>query len=387
MTALTPTPPKENRSSEEPVENQIKTLERANRILQKRLTRSEQTRAEMEETGQYQEQVLQAALKRAEKDRAELATAQEELIRLNKELEDRIEIRTAALDEATDSLEQAKVQVVKSEKFSALGELVAGVAHEINNPIGCITSNVKFVQEYGQQLLDHIELLDSVVSEHKSMIPAEKIQEISEQAEDIELDYIAEDFPKLVESIATSGDRIKAISTSLRTFARADTAQKQSYDLHKGIDGTLLILRHRLKAVGNRPAIDIHKDYAELPAITCYPGQINQVFMNILANAIDAMDDGHASEDNRREISIVTALEGQNAVISITDTAGGIPDHIIPRIFESQFTTKLAGKGTGLGLSIVHEIVTQNHLGNIQCSSEYSKGSTFTITLPIDVPL
>lgn len=363
--------------------SQIKALERTNRILQKRLTRSERTRAEIEETGQYQSLMLKAALARTEEDRNQLASAQAELIRLNKELETRIEVRTAALDEATDSLEQAKVQVVKSEKFSALGELVAGVAHEINNPIGCITSNICFVQDYGEQLLSHIALLQSVLDTNKSAIPSAAMEDIADSAEDIDLEYIEEDFPKLIASIQTSGDRIKAISQSLRTFARSDTTQKQAYDLHKGIDGTLLILRHRLKAVGARPAIDINKNYGDIPTISCYPGQINQVFMNILANAIDAMDEGHTSTENKREIAIATTATDSTVIINITDTAGGIPENLIARIFESQFTTKIAGKGTGLGLSIAHDIVTTNHSGRIECASEIGKGTSFIISLPI----
>jgi len=404
VTALIPTPPSDNSSSDRTLNDQMKALERANRILKKKLTRSEQTRAEIEETSQYQERMLQAALKRAEKDGAELAAAQEELLRLNKELEDRIEVRTAALDKATNSLEQAKVQVVKSEKFSALGELVAGVAHEINNPIGCITSNINFVREYGAQLMQHIEVLDTVLSEHRALISDQALEKVSESAEDIELEYIAEDFPKLVESIETSGERITAISQSLRTFARADTTQKQAYNIHQGIDGTLLILRHRLKAVGDRAAITITKSYGEIPTIHCYPGQINQVFMNILANAIDAMDEGYKSLDNRREISITTKVANlgaanlgdtnrentdpketdQQLIVNITDTAGGIPQSVIERIFESQFTTKKAGKGTGLGLSIAHDIITKDHSGEIVCTSDIGSGTTFLITLPID---
>ncbi|MFK8182917.1 MAG: sensor histidine kinase [Phormidesmis sp.] len=363
--------------------DQIKSLERTNRILTKRLAKSERTRAELEEARHYQEKLLKVALKGAEGDRAELAAAQVQLISLNQALENRIEVETAALDKATDSLEQAKVQVVKSEKFSTLGELVAGVAHEINNPIGCITSNISFVKEYGQQLIEHIELLQSVLNAHKATVSPNKLEEVSDHAEEIDLAYVVEDFPNLIASIATSGERIKAISQSLRTFARADTAEKQPYDLHKGIDGTLLILRHRLKAVGHKAAITVSKNYGQIPTISCYPGQINQVFMNILANAIDAMDEGTAT-NHQRDISITTSMDEQSVVITIADTAGGMPDDVITHIFESQFTTKTAGKGTGLGLSIAHEIVTKNHLGQIECTSDIGQGTTFTITLPFE---
>ncbi|MGC1308000.1 MAG: ATP-binding protein [Phormidesmis sp.] len=363
--------------------NQIdekKALSRSNRILQKRIDRSERARAEMEVIAQQREQMLKAALQKAEADRAQLAEAKAQLTQLNLELETRIQAGVAALHEATDNLQQAKVQVVKSEKFSTLGELVAGVAHEINNPIGCITSNVKFVADYGQQLLEHIALQQAALAAHQPHTsPA--LEKIENHAEDIDLAYITEDFPKLVASMATSGDRIKAISQSLRTFARADTSAKQSYNLHQGIDGTLLILRHRLKAVGSRPAITVRTQYGQIPQIDCYPGQINQVFMNIIANAIDAMEEG-ASPSGLPEISITTALENRQVIVIVQDNAGGMSESVRTQIFDSQFTTKTADKGTGLGLSIAHQIVTDTHQGQIECLSTLGIGTTFRIALP-----
>ncbi len=364
------------------IQNELQTLAKANRVLQKRLDRSELTRAEMEITSANREQMLKEALQRAETDRTQLAAAKAQLMQFNQELESRIEIGAAALNTATDNLQQAQVRVVKSEKFSALGELVAGVAHEINNPIGCITSNVGFVAQYGEQMLAHIALQQTVIAAYRVHIAKADLEKIEDHAEDIDLEYIAEDFSKLVASMSTSGDHIKAISQSLRTFARSDTQNKQAYDLHQGLDGTLLILRHRLKAVGSSSAITVHQKYGQLSPIQCYPGQINQVFMNILANAIDALDES-APTQNLREISIATALERNQVVVTVTDNAGGMPESVRSRIFESQFTTKATGKGTGLGLSIAHQIVTEIHQGRIECRSELGRGTTFQITLPV----
>ncbi len=367
------------------IQKEIKALTKANRILQKRLTRSEKTRAEMEAVTEQREQGLKAALQKAESDRAQITEAKAQLTVLNQKLAERIEAETAALNEATDSLQQAKVQVVKSEKFSTLGELVAGVAHEINNPIGCITSNIRFVEEYGEMLLKHVAIQQQVIEAHAQHIAPADLEKIEDHAEDIDLEYIAEDLPKLITSMATSGDRIKAISRSLRTFARSDIAEKQPYDIHQGIDGTLLILRHRMKAFGDRPAITVIQNYGSIPAIHCYPGQINQVFMNIIANAIDAMDEGE-KPSGPREISITTLTEqpdAQRIIVEISDNAGGMSEDVRSRIFESQFTTKAAEKGTGLGLSIARQIVIDTHQGEIECSSTLGQGTTFKITLPV----
>ncbi|MEM9088509.1 MAG: ATP-binding protein [Cyanobacteria bacterium P01_F01_bin.53] len=377
----------------ETMEKELKSLLRSNRILRKQLDRSQRTRKEMEIDSQQRENILRQARQAAEAESLKLAAAKAELTQLNLQLENRLEVGNMALSKAESSLNQAKVQVVKSEKFSTLGELVAGVAHEINNPISCITNNVKFVKEYSQQLLEHIALQQAVLSEHESSLPPTELTKIQAKAQEIDLHYISEDFPNLIESMVTSGDRIKAISQSLRTFARADTTKKQAYNLHEGIDGTLLILRHRLKATGNQPAITVHTHYGNIPLIQCYPGQINQVFMNILANAIDAIEEDVLKEDaweegtapsGAPEIDITTAIENDRVIITLQDNAGGMPEHVRSHIFESQFTTKSAGKGTGLGLSIAHQIVTETHQGLINCQSTLGQGSTFTISLPIE---
>jgi len=364
------------------LQREVQALSRENRILKKQLARSERTRSEMELASQRQTRILRRSLEEAEAYSNSLAEAKQELTRLNQQLENKIKIESAALSEATSHLQQAKIRVANSEKFSTLGELVAGVAHEINNPISCISSNIKFVRDYSKQLLEHIALQQKVLTDPQNTIHPKHLADIEENVDDIDLDYIEEDLPKLIESMRTSGSRITAISQSLRTFARADTAQQQRYHLHEGIDGTLLILRHRLKSLGQRKAITIHKHYGEIPSISCYPGQINQVFMNILANAIDAMEEGEKPA-GAPEISICTEVADSRLIVTITDNAGGMPEQVRARIFESQFTTKRAGKGTGLGLSIAHRIVTDTHQGEITCQSLLGQGTTFRIALPI----
>ncbi len=301
---------------------------------------------------------------------------------LNRKLESCIEVSTSVLSEASNYLQQVQEKVEKHEKLSALGELVAGVAHEINNPIGCITNNVEFVAEHTQQLIEHISCYQTLLEANRDSIRLPDLAKVEQHAQSIDLDYIVEDFPALIESMATSGDRIQAISQSLRTFARSDTAHKQPYNLNEGLDGTLLILRHRLKGNGDREDIEIHRDYAQLPELSCYPGQINQVFMNILANAIDAIESGDSLE-MPAQISVVTTADEQHITVTISDNAGGMPESVQKRIFESQFTTKTAGRGTGLGLSIAYKIVTEEHQGQIECKSIVGKGTTFKILLPV----
>ena len=318
----------------------------------------------------------------AEVSRRKQAEAQ--LKAINQQLENRVKLGTDALTKITDHLQQAQDQVVQSEKLSALGELVAGVAHEINNPVGCITNNIQFMADYSQQLLDHIALQKAAIASEDNLIQLSDIEKIADHREEIELVHITEDFPKLIASMATSGDRIKAISRSLRTFARADKTHKQLYNLHQGIDGTLLILHHRIKSVGDRPEIAIALTYGEIPEILCYPGQINQVFMNIIANAIDALEESQ-SLGSRPTIAIATAKKEDCVVVTITDNARGMTEAVRSRVFETQFTTKDANKGTGLGLSIAYKIVTDAHQGSIECTSRLGIGSTFAIALPANV--
>ncbi len=278
------------------------------------------------------------------------------------------------------NLQQAQLQLVQSEKMSALGGLIAGVAHEINNPVGCIIGNVEAAQDYIDDLLGLLTLYGEQFPEPGPDITAE--------LEAIELDYVREDLPQLIRAMKDSGDRIKSISHSLRTFSRADTDSKQRFDLHEGIESTVLILRHRLKANSHRPAIEVITDYGDLPPISCFPGQLNQVFMNLLANAIDSLDE--ASQDATRAetnpsqyITIRTEADDTGVLIAIADNGPGIADDIKTQIFDHLFTTKGVGKGTGLGLAIAHQIVVETHGGSIEVHSEIGQGAEFRIYLPV----
>jgi signal transduction histidine kinase len=285
------------------------------------------------------------------------------------------------VQQSLTDVQQIQLQLVQSEKMSALGGLVAGVAHEINNPVGCILGNVGATQQYINDLLG---LLDLYAGQFPEPGP-----DIEEELEDIDLDYVREDLPKLMRAMKDSGDRIKSISQSLRTFSRADTDTKQTFNLHEGIDSTVLILRHRLKANGQRPDIEVVANYGDIPEINCFPGQLNQVFMNILANAIDAFDEAsqHRSLEvlkaNLQRIIIRTGVEDNWLKITIADNGPGIPAEIQANIFDHLFTTKEVGKGTGLGLAIARQIVEDKHGGSLVVHSEAGQGTEFRIQLPL----
>ncbi|MGL5058440.1 MAG: trifunctional serine/threonine-protein kinase/ATP-binding protein/sensor histidine kinase [Microcoleus sp.] len=285
------------------------------------------------------------------------------------------------VQQTLEELQQAQIQLVQSEKMSALGNLVAGVAHEINNPIGCIVGNVGAAQDYINDLLGIIDLYGEEMPQ-----PSAKIEE---ELEAIDLEYVREDLPKLIRAMKDGGDRITSISKSLRTFSRADSDTKQKFNLHDGMDSTLLILRHRLKANENRPAIEVIAEYGNLPEIACFPGQLNQVFMNILANAIDALDESNTGcsfaeiQANANRITIRTSVENERVKIAIADNGPGMPEEVKTRIFDHLFTTKEVGKGTGLGLAIARQIVVEKHGGEIIVNSMLGKGSEFVLTLPI----
>jgi signal transduction histidine kinase len=286
------------------------------------------------------------------------------------------------VQQALRDLKEAQLQIVQSEKMSALGNLVAGIAHEINNPTSFLQGNIQPAQEYVQDLLDLIELYQNKLPQGDPDITAKQ--------EDMDFEFIKYDLPKLLDSMNSGVDRIRSISNSLRIFSRSDREQKVPFNLHEGIDSTLLILKHRTKAGEHHPPIQIITDYGKLPVVQCFPGQLNQVFMNILANAIDAFDEANEGKNyeeikaNPNQIVIKTYLTEANQVqIEIKDNGCGIKPEIKQRIFEQGFTTKAVGKGTGLGLAIAHQIVTKKHGGTITCISEQGHGTTFIITLPI----
>lgn len=302
---------------------------------------------------------------------------------MNEALEAQVKERTQALEQGMSDLQNLQSQLVQSEKMVALGNLVSGVAHEVNNPVGFIAGNVKPALEYIQDLFTLIDLYET----HQ---PAEH-PEIASQIEDMDLDYIKEDLPKLVSSIRTGARRIKEISTSLRTFSRADTDTPVHFNIHDGLDSTLLILKHRIKANDNRDEISIVKRYSELPNIECYAGQLNQVFMNLLANAIDAVDEAHPQAAQIEIETVLLPIDSNNDTdqqisISIKDNGIGMSEAVKQQVFEHLFTTKAVGKGTGLGLAIARQIIFDRHKGRIDIKSAPGEGTEFLITLPVKSP-
>jgi len=308
--------------------------------------------------------------------------AQEEVIarvRVHLQLKQLTESLEQQVSDRTKALQQAQVQLVQQEKLSTLGELVAGIGHEINNPVNFISSNIPPLQEYIEAIT---ELLLLYQQEYPK--PTTKITSV---IENLDLDFILEDIKKILNSLEIGSERIRNLSNSLRNFSRSDSDAKISADLHQGLDSTLMILQHRLKANSQRQQIAVIKNYGVLPQVNCYLGQMNQVFMNILANAIDALDEAIIQgkiRDVTPQIKIATSIESEQfAVIRIADNGIGIPERLKKRLFEPLFTTKTVGKGTGLGLSIAHEIVVQKHKGVLDVNSQSGMGTEFIIKIPI----
>jgi signal transduction histidine kinase len=300
----------------------------------------------------------------------------------NEELEDRVEQRTVELKNTLTQLQRTQAQVIQSEKMSSLGQLVAGVAHEINNPVNFIHGNLSHVQEYTKDLLDIIDIYQQYYPN-----PAPEIKIISEE---IELDFLQSDLPKMLNSMKIGTDRIRQIVLSLRNFSRMDEADIKQVDIHEGIDSTLMILQHRLKARPDRPGIEVIKEYNKLPLVECYAGQLNQVFMNIITNAIDAIEESNSKQTNQEisakpnQITIQTSVVNDQWVrIAIADNGPGIPQEIQQRIFDPFFTTKAVGKGTGMGMSISYQIITEKHNGKLECFSNCGEGTQFLIEIPI----
>ncbi|MDJ0702003.1 MAG: ATP-binding protein [Leptolyngbyaceae cyanobacterium MO_188.B28] len=296
-----------------------------------------------------------------------------------------LEERTEKLSLTLKELRQIQLQLVQNEKMSALGQLVAGIAHEINNPVNFIHGNLKHVQEYAQELLDFLQL-------YQTHYP-QPVPEIQAEAEDIELAFLQQDLIDMIQSMKVGTDRIRQIVLSLRNFSRMDEAEFKTVDIHEGIEGTLMILQHRLKGKSHRPAIEVIQEYGDLPMVECYPGQLNQVLMNLLANGIDALELANKNRtfqeirENPNQIIIRTsAIDSEWVQIAISDNGPGIPADIQKNIFDPFFTTKEVGKGTGMGLSISYKIIVEKHGGKLCCLSSQGQGAEFVIQIPVCQP-
>lgn len=287
------------------------------------------------------------------------------------------------IEQQSYQIQQKELEINQQEKLSNIGKLVTGIAHEINNPICFLEGNIQPAVEYTRDLFDLLDLYQKEFS-----IPSPNIQD---KIAEIDLEYLRQDLPKLIVSMKEGVKRIKEISTSMRIFARADSDLSIKFNLHDGLDSTILILKHRLKANDKRPEIQVVKNYCELPLVECHAGQINQVFMNILANAIDALEESNQDKSYEQIkalpncISIITKFAPLEkvAIIRIQDNGKGMSDEIKSRIFDHLFTTKEVGKGTGLGLAIAKQIVVEKHQGRIEVNSTPGQGTEFIISLPV----
>jgi len=311
---------------------------------------------------------------------------QQQVRNQNVQLEQTVKARTQELETAIETLKSTQLQLVQTEKMSSLGQLVAGIAHEINNPINFIYGNLSYAEDYMNQLLEAIAAYREVA---RSAAP-ETLDGIIDESE---LEFTEEDFPKLLSSMHTGADRIRAIVSGLRTFSRIDESPCKAIDLHESIDSTLTILGSRLKARSDRPEIEVVRDFGELGLVECFSGEINQVVLNLVGNAIDAIESHHQDLSETDEvaapgkIAISTRLESPDtAYIAIADNGSGMSETTRQKIFDPFFTTKPVGKGTGLGLALSYSIVTEKHGGTLSCTSELGSGTTFEIRLPVRLP-
>ncbi|MEL6468290.1 MAG: ATP-binding protein [Cyanobacteria bacterium J06623_4] len=295
-----------------------------------------------------------------------------------------LEASNQNLNTALAQLKSSQTQIIHNEKMSSLGELVAGIAHEINNPVNFIHGNISHINTYAQDLLTLIDAYQRH-STHSS-------SELEDLLEEINLEFLNEDLAKILQSMKIGTHRIREIVLSLRNFSRIDEADCKAVALHEGIDSSLLILRHRLKATSERQEIKVVKEYAQLPLVECFAGQLNQVFMNLLANAIDALEervldtlpDTPSEQATAPTLWISTQTIENNWVrLTIADNGSGMIEKVRSRIFDPFFTTKPIGKGTGLGLSISYKIVTERHNGKIRCDSKPGAGTKFVVELPV----
>lgn len=324
----------------------------------------------------------------------ELLQANHQLRQLLKTVEGRTDELTRAnieLQKALTDLQKAQIHLIQAEKMSSLGQLIAGIAHEINNPVNFIHGNLQYLDQYATNLLTFIELSQQCCSN--------TTPEMASMAEEIELEFIKTDLPKIINSMEIGTNRIREIVLSLRNFSHMDKAELKLADIHQGIENALLILNHRLRFKSNSQQIQIIKQYGDLPLVNCYPGQLNQVFLNILANAIDALEEyqsGTVIDPTSEELASICIRSNvidnyindqhheRYVEITIADNGNGMPESIQQQIFNPFFTTKPVGKGTGMGMAISYQIITERHHGKLTCVSKEGKGTEFIIQIPIN---
>ncbi|WP_017716760.1 ATP-binding protein [Kamptonema formosum] len=317
--------------------------------------------------------------KESEAQQQQIDRNQQVLVEFSCAATDAARARALELQQALRDLQEAQSLLIQSEKMSSLGQLLAGVAHEINNPVTFIYGNLSHAINYVGDLIELLELY-----RHRYPDPGSEIEELIES---LELDFVIEDLPKVMSSMKMGADRIRQIVLSLRNFSHPNDVEISRIDIHEGIENTLLILRNRLKPHAGRPGIQVVKEFGNLPNVECCAGEVNQVFMNILANAIDALEEGMAAPAPgcpTPTIRIRTeVLRPDFVTVRIGDNGPGMEPEVLARLFDPFFTTKPAGKGTGLGLSISYQIVVEKHGGTLQCLSEPGQGTEFWVELPV----